>query len=531
MGGWRRVALLVAVVAGGVSVAVIVRSHLARLGPLEVTPAESRLSVRVGEAVDFTAAASGAAGYVWSVWGRAVSHDPTWRYVPAPEDSGWQQVTVTAIGRAGTRAVRTWDVGVVTSVPPALVDVTPPPGHVAVAPGETARFHCGARVSAARANDRVRFEWSLDGAPVSQEERPATSGASEFALPVGGPGSHSVTVRVSEDDRVSSLAEWTVEAAAPPPVAATPPETAPAVVAAAPPTTTVPPAPPPPAEVPPVRRLARAPSSWKVDGQVGEKLEFRSGLAPGAGQAAYDWKVDGRTVQKGGSADFTYTPLRPGTHRVIAAVRGEDGAVGVDAWRLEVAAPAPPAVVAAKEKPPVVAAAEPADRPAARRDGPAHDDAGSAERSAAPEVVARATPPPTEPATLPRAAEPPHEPAPPPAARPSEHAGGGIDEAEIRAWLDEYAHAWSRRDVAALARMGQIRSDGDAERLARYFDNVQELHVDVRLRSLRVEGDRAAVEFERIDTVTDPTGRRQQLRLPLQHKEIARVAGALRFVE
>jgi len=38
------------------------------------------------------------------------------------------------------------------------------------------------------------------------------------------------------------------------------------------------------------------------------------------------------------------------------------------------------------------------------------------------------------------------------------------------------------------------------------------------------------VEFERVDTMTDPGGRRQELRLPLQHKEIERTPDGLRFV-
>jgi hypothetical protein len=53
--------------------------------------------------------------------------------------------------------------------------------------------------------------------------------------------------------------------------------------------------------------------------------------------------------------------------------------------------------------------------------------------------------------------------------------------------------------------------------------------VDVRVLALRVDGEKASVEFERMDTVTDPSGRQQQLRLPPMRKEIERTRDGLRF--
>jgi len=66
--------------------------------------------------------------------------------------------------------------------------------------------------------------------------------------------------------------------------------------------------------------------------------------------------------------------------------------------------------------------------------------------------------------------------------------------------------------------------------LLHYFGTVENLRVEVHVRAVRVDGERAAVEFERVDTMTDPGGRRQELRLPLQHKEIERTPDGLRFV-
>ena len=77
--------------------------------------------------------------------------------------------------------------------------------------------------------------------------------------------------------------------------------------------------------------------------------------------------------------------------------------------------------------------------------------------------------------------------------------------------------------------MGQVRSGAEAAQLERYFHSVDGLDVDVRVLQLSVAGERASVEFERTDTVTDPSGRRQQLRLPPIRKEIERTPDGLRF--
>ena len=88
-----------------------------RLGPLHAAPDARRLSIEVGEAVHFSAAAPGAVEFTWSMWGSAVSHLPTWTYVALPEDAGWQQVTVVVRGATGGTLMHAWDVGV---VPPPL---------------------------------------------------------------------------------------------------------------------------------------------------------------------------------------------------------------------------------------------------------------------------------------------------------------------------------------------------------------------------------------------------------------------------
>jgi len=421
------------------------------LGPLEVTPPAKQLSVRVGESVQFSAGAQGALSFTWTVWGRPVSFASTFSYAPAPEDAGWQQVTVEVSGRGGGRAARTWDVGVVPPTPPVLEEVTPPAGSVALAQGEQGSFRCRARVPAARPGDRLAFEWMLDDQPVRREEQPAADAISDLALPPSETGSHHLRVRVTEDGQSASIAEWTITVAAPRVAAVPPPE--------------------PPALVPPPR-LVRAPGPRYLEGRVGEPLVFQTRVEPQSTTVVYRWTVDRRWARARAPGRLEYEPTIPGRHTVRVTVAVADQTIGRDTW--------------------VVTVPEP--------------------------EVAEVTPP-----RVGEPARPGTETAPPPA--PSE-----LAEAEVRAWLDEYARAWSRKDLRALRRMGQVRSAAEEEQLERYFRYVDGLHVAVRVLALRLDGARAAVELERTDTVTDPSGRSHELRLPPIRKQIERTPDGLRFI-
>jgi len=667
---------LLVLAGGGVALWVRTRPHF---GPLRATPVDRRLSVEVGEAVHFTATVPGAVEFTWSIWGSAVSHLPTWTYVALPEDAGWQQVSLVVRGTTGNTLVRSWDVGVVPPVPPAL-DLSPPPGRVVVPAGGRATFRCGARVPAARPSDRVWFEWTVDGRTMSRQEQSAAEAVSDFLLPVFQPGSHRVVVRVNENERSSSLAEWVLESSGSPEPAAspapparvvearreqpagpaapvveaqpaapaepaapvieaqppapaepaapvveaqptapaepaapvieaqppapaepaapvieaqppapaepaapvieaqppapaeraapvieaqpaapaeraapvveaqppapaeraapvieaqppapperpapvvevqpTPPATAPAEVVARATPSEVPVAPtmpiperrPVPAEAPtPITlpRAVRLPAPTRVTGAVGERIRFATGIVSSGSDASYDWSVDGRRVQRGPSPSFEYVPETPGSHRVAVALHARGAPLREDSWRVTAREPRPvhaeaPATTR-KEPPPLTEPPRVASVPA----------------TTLPRV-----PPPTVPRTEERAT-------PPVEVARTTRPGASLSEDEVHRWLDEYAHAWSRHDVGTLQRMGQVRSQADAERLLRYFGTVEDLRVDVRVRAVRVEGERAAVEFDRVDTMTDPSGRRQELRLPPQHKEIERTPDGLRFV-
>ena len=439
-------AAVVVFTAGGVTRLVRFAPRPPALGGLQASPAPVRFSVKVGETVRFTVAAAGARDYTWSVWGRPVSLGPSWSYVPGPEDAGLQLVKVTVTGPRGERLRRIWDVEVISPAPPELVNVAPPPGTVQLRAGAHVRFRCGARLETAQPSTRVRFDWTVDDRPVLQDVRPPGTGISELLLGRVEPGIHRVVARVSEVERVASLAQWTV------------------VVT--------------PAE--PGVRLVRAAGPRQIEPELGEKVPLTVRVEPEQGGVAYDWIVDGKPLQRSPTGRLDYEAATPGRHRIGVTASVDGRRIGSETWVVAVRGPtAPPA----------------------------------------PSAPAEATPP-AEPAPTAVAAV---------RSAPEAPAASELAEAEVRGWLEEYARAWSRKDVAALRGMGQVTNAAQAERLERYFASIGELRVDVRVLALRVDGARAAVELERTDTLTDPAGHRKQLRLPPLRKEIERGPNGLRF--
>ncbi len=436
-------------VATAVVIVVAMVARLARppvLRPIVASPPGRALSVRVGDSVAFSATADGAIRFKWLRWGREVARGGGWSFVPGPEDVGWQQVTVVAIGRRGVRRTRTWDVGVVQAVAPEVVEVVPPAGRVTLTTGSPATFRCRARVRAARPADQLRFDWAIDDRPLRRDQRPAAGAASELVLPATESGRHRVTVRVTEDDRIAIVTQWIVEgtASAPPPQ-------------------------------PRAGRVIRVPEAPEVLVLLGESLALAAEVEPTRAGVAYSWALDGRIAQEGAIPRFDYFATRAGPHRVTVSAMKDGTRIGTGSWSITV-------------------------------------------REA-------------------RAAAPAAEPAPSAMAAPGSHtqtvtappAAVGLLEDEVRRWLEDYAQAWSRKDVDALRRMGQVRDQGESERLQRYFRSIDDLRVDVRVLALRVDGNRASVEFERTDTMTDPAGQRRELRLPPFHKEIERTPEGLRF--
>jgi hypothetical protein len=489
----RAVALVVIVLTLAVAVAgalllwrrarvpVVAREAPPKLGPLRAEPASPQLSVRIGEAVQFSVEAEGAQEYTWSVWGRPVSRDAAWSYIPGPEDAGPQLVKVTISGADGSRIRRIWDIDVQAPVAPELIDVRPTPGIIAIPAGEEARFSCAARIAGTRSSvppGPLHFEWTVDDATVREDERPGSLGSSELVLPAMSPGVLRVVARVSEIDRVAALAEWTV------------------VVA------------------PPNLKLIRATAPKAIERNLADPLELAVRMEPADTPASYEWSVDGQVASRGTEGTFEFQASSVGTHRIIVTATAREQVVGKEAWVVQVIAPEPTAVATATvTEPPPPAPVAPTETAVASVPKTIPTSPPQTTPAATAESI---PPPPTAPASVPPV------PAPPPPT-------GALAEAEVRHWLGEYARAWSRKDVEALRGMGQVRNEEQAERLERYFASVDALEVEVHVRAVSIEGDRAQVEFERTDTLTDPSGKRRELRLPPLRKEIERGPSGLRF--
>jgi hypothetical protein len=258
----------------------------------------------------------------------------------------------------------------------------------------------------------------------------------------------------------------------------------------------------------------REPGPRFIDAAPDEALALRVRVEPEHADVSYVWTLDGRPAAPSASDVLEFTPAGAGRHRVAVSVKADGRTIGGDAWVVSVREPKPPPTLPAL-RPTEVTRAETVEPKASL---PTDVPSSLADAPITPNTVP--TPPPTEPPAGEMIA----------AVRPSEPAApAGLREAEVRAWLEEYARAWSRKDVAALQRMGQIRTSAEAEQLERYFRSVSELSVDVRVVAVRVDGERASVELERTDTVVDPSGRRQELRLPRMHKQIERTPEGLRF--
>jgi len=233
--------------------------------------------------------------------------------------------------------------------------------------------------------------------------------------------------------------------------------------------------------VPPAR-LVRAAGPRSLESQLGEQLVLGTRVEPEGARVAYEWTLDGGRLGRESEATLAYDAATPGRHRIAVTAFADGRKIGGDAWIVTVRA-------------------------------------AKAGGDLAPEVGSAAASPPAEVASA------PPEPSSPPPAAPQ------LVEDEVRRWLSDYARAWSRKDVAALRRMGQVRSPVQAEQLERYFRSIDNLSVDVEVLALHIEGERARVEFQRTDTLTDPTGKRRQLRLPPLRKEIERSPQGLRFSE
>ncbi|HEX6132064.1 MAG TPA: hypothetical protein VF044_10050 [Actinomycetota bacterium] len=397
--------------------------------------------------------------------------------------------------------------------------VLPPGNALALTVGGSRRF------SATVTDENVEYRWTVDGAPAG------TGRTFEYAPGSPDIGTHEIAVTVLQGPAATRHV-WRVTV-----------------------------------DPPPVPRIVDvAPSTAVVHARPGERVAFRylvtSSVATDEVEVA--WTVDGTRV--GAGSAFALEVAEGGAKRVRAVASSGLGVVQAREWRVVpegaavAAAPAPDEIEPDEElvamlrtmKPereaPRATVAAPRTTTSVVRAAPATTattaPVGTTSSTAPPRVTTStapaagvatttAAPPrvaPTTTSTAPPAAAPPstmvvaRAAVPPP---PPPHPG--IPRDEIVAFLERYARAYEARSVGELRRIGQVTSAEQAEALGRYFEQIRDLRVEVRVLAVEPRGDGARVRYRRRDRFRDPTGRVVEKETPPIEKEIRRTPDGLVF--
>jgi len=258
----------------------------------------------------------------------------------------------------------------------------------------------------------------------------------------------------------------------------------------------------------PPRIASAAPASATIELPAGDSADLVIHPAPDAsgGAPSVEWSLDG--TRAGDGERLRVTGTHAGTMRARAVVTNALGVAVAREWRIVVSPP--PTVVAALPLQPSTTVAPPPKTTTTVASVPVPSTTTT--RATVPPLVPTTTAPPvvalrTEPPPAPRAASTP----------------------EIRSFLERYASAWRARDVEALAAIGQVTNERQADALRRYFEGVRDFDVDVTLIDVRTEGDRAIVRFTRRDRFRNPGGEMVSKESPPIEKEVVRTSSGLRF--
>jgi hypothetical protein len=134
-------------------------------GPAGATPAARKVSVRVGDRVEFAVdPETGAAGR-WRLDGAAVASGPTWTFAPSPADVG-RHVVLLAVPTGEGPSTRRWDVRVTPPRLPRVAAASPAEGTVSVEVDREVVLRFDVRP--ATPGETVRVVWTVDGAPAGE---------------------------------------------------------------------------------------------------------------------------------------------------------------------------------------------------------------------------------------------------------------------------------------------------------------------------------------------------------------------------
>ncbi|MFN8546076.1 MAG: hypothetical protein U0807_17995 [Candidatus Binatia bacterium] len=247
------------------------------------------------------------------------------------------------------------------------------------------------------------------------------------------------------------------------------------------------------------RLIAQVPDVPALKVGIDEPVELRvqADASDPAARVHVAWSVDG--VAAGEGDVLRLHPTRPGVVRVRALVTTAAGAAVAREWRVVVRVPSTstslPPTTSSTRLPPTTSSTLP--RPTT----------STTPSTWVPTTTSSFSPRPTT-TTAPQ----------------------GVTVQDARAFLEQYAAAWRRRDVDALRRLGQVTSDEQGRALREYFAGVRDFDVQVEVLDVHASGDRAVVRFIRRDTFRDPSGRLVSKETPPLEKQVARTPQGLRFV-
>jgi len=129
-------------------------------------PNQRKLSVRIGDDVEFTAELTDDATAHWRLDGTPVATGPAWTFAPGAADVGHHVVVLEVRGRPGRRATRRWDVRVAPPRLPRVSSSSPTDDTVSVEVDREVVLRFDARP--ATPGETVRILWSVDGAPAGE---------------------------------------------------------------------------------------------------------------------------------------------------------------------------------------------------------------------------------------------------------------------------------------------------------------------------------------------------------------------------
>jgi hypothetical protein len=163
----RGLAALAAFVVGGGTWALAGPENGAAPRPAEAraTPAQPKLSVRVGERLEFAVDPAGGARGRWQLDGATVATGPTWTFAPSAADVG-RHVVLLGVTTGGESASRRWNVRVTPPRLPRVATASPAGGTVSVDVDREVVLRFDARPAAP--GESVRVVWTVDGQPAGE---------------------------------------------------------------------------------------------------------------------------------------------------------------------------------------------------------------------------------------------------------------------------------------------------------------------------------------------------------------------------